>query len=708
MDGIFKRIALIFKIFILIAVAVIMKIVYVQFINPTEVSASDIAYREEVIEATRGDILSSDGRPLATSVPYYEIRMDCLAPNKDTFEKYVDALSRELSEFFGNKSAARYKSQLLKARRDTLRYERIGNRLVDYSELEQIKQFPILRLGANRGGLIVNQKNRRNNPYGRLAYRTIGFINTQGVGVGIEGTCDYYLKGTPGRQIVQRVLGGEWIPVNGAESVEPKDGYDIQTTLDIEIQEVAENALRKQLLKDADIEGATALVMEVETGAVRAIVNMKKDGRGGFDESYNYAIGSASEPGSVFKLVSLVCMLEDGYVTLDTPVNTENGMWRHAGHVYTDTHPIGTVTVAKALEQSSNVAFAKLIYEHYADNESAFVDRIQNMKVGERFNLDIQGEARAVIYSPEDKMWSNSTITSMAIGYAVLVTPLHLLTFYNAIANDGKMMKPYFIDSYRLNGETVKKFKPVEVSGAICSKNTARTARAALRGVVKNGTGRGTNSPNFEIAGKTGTSRISFGGKYGYQKNGYRRYQASFAGFFPADDPKYSAIVVLYSGQTKGNFYGATWALPAFREIAEYIYSTSPEWKRELDGSRAAAQDVPSFSKGRADEQRIILSELEIAGKKSAMPAVARGGGWVKITADSSLGLVAEKYEIESDSLADVTGMGLKDALYILENQGFKVKFNGYGRVAEQRPAPGSSIKRGATVNLILDSDETE
>ena len=688
MDGIFKRIALIFKIFIIIAIAAIMKVAYVQFINPTEVSASDIAYREEVIEATRGDILSSDGRPLAMSVPYYEIRMDCLAPNKDTFEKYVDALSRKLSEFFGNKSAAQYKSQLLKARRDTLRYERIGNRLVDYSELEQIRQFPILKLGANRGGLIVNQKNRRNNPYGRLAYRTIGFINTQGVGVGIE-------------------LGGEWIPVNGAESVPPKDGYDIQTTLDIEIQEVAENALKKQLLKDAGIEGATALVMEVETGAIRAIVNMKKDGRGGFDESYNYAIGSASEPGSVFKLVSLVCMLEDGYVTLDTPVNTENGMWRHAGHVYTDTHPIGTVTVAKALEQSSNVAFAKLIYEHYADNESAFVDRIQNMKVGERFNLDIQGEARAVIYSPEDKMWSSSTITSMAIGYAVLVTPLHLLTFYNAIANDGRMMKPYFIENYRQNGETVKKFKPVEVSGAICSKNTARTARAALRGVVKNGTGRGTDSPNFEIAGKTGTSRISFGGKYGYEKNGYRRYQASFAGFFPANDPKYSAIVVLYSGETKGNFYGATWALPAFREIAEYIYSTSPEWKRELDGSMAVAQDAPSFSTGRADEQRTVLSELEIAGKKSAMASIAKGG-WIKIKADSSHSLVAERYEIESDSLADVTGMGLKDALYILENQGFKVKFNGYGRVAEQKPAPGSSIKRGATVNLILENYETE
>ncbi len=706
MDGIFKRIALIFKFFILIALVVIVKIVYVQFINPTETSAGDIAYREEVIEANRGDILSSDGRPLATSVPYYEIRMDCLAPNKDTFEKYVDALSAKLSAFFKNKSAAQYKRQLLRARRDTLRYELLGNRLVDYSDLEEIKGFPILRLGSNRGGLIVNQKNKRNNPYGRLAYRTIGFINSLGIGVGIEGSCDYYLKGTPGRQVVQRVLGGEWIPVNGAESIQPKDGYDIQTTLDIEIQEVAENAIRKQLLKNNSIEGATALVMEVESGAIRAIVNMKRDGKGGFDESFNYAIGSASEPGSVFKLATLVSLLEDGYVTLDTPVNTDHGMWRHAGHVYTDTHPIGLVTVAKALEQSSNVAFAKLVYEHYGDNESGFVNRIQNMKVGERYNLDIQGEARAVIYSPEDAMWSNSTITSMAIGYAVMVTPLHLLTFYNAIANDGKMMKPYFIENYQLNGEIVKRFKPVEISGAICSKNTARTARAALRGVVKNGTGRGANTPNFEIAGKTGTSRISFGGKYGYEMDGYRRYQASFAGFFPADNPKYSAIVVLYSGKTKGNFYGATWALPAFREIAEYIYSTSPEWNRVMDGKRESDNGVPEFSIGKADEQRAILAELDIRGKERIMPLLAKGG-WIEIDGDSA-GISAHRYPVIEDSLANVVNMGLKDAVYILENQGYHVKFSGYGKVVRQNPESGSMVKKGSIIELKLESNETE
>lgn len=706
MDGIFKRIALIFKIFVFIAIVVIIKVIYVQFINPTDVSAKDIAYREEVIEAGRGDILSCDGRPLSTSIPYYEIRMDCLAPNRDTFEKYIDGLCENLSDFFKNKSAAQYKSQLVRGRRDTLRYELLGNRLVDYSELEQIKKFPILKLGANRGGLIVIQKNRRNNPYGHLAYRTIGFINSQGVGVGIEGACDYYLKGSPGKQVVQRVLGGMWIPVNGTEEVHPKDGYDIQTTLDIEIQEVAENAIRKQLIKNNSIEGATALVMEVETGAIRAIVNMKRDGQGGFDESYNYAIGSATEPGSVFKLVTLVSLLEDGHVTLDTPINTENGSWKHAGHLYTDTHPIGEVTVAKALEQSSNVAFAKLVYQYYGGNEAGFVNRIQNMKVGERYNLDIQGEARSVIYSPADAMWSNSTITSMAIGYAVLVTPLHILTFYNAIANGGKMMKPYFIENYQQNGQIIKRFKPIELSGAICSRNTARIAATALRGVVKNGTGRGANSPDFEIAGKTGTSRISFGGKYGYQMDGYRRYQASFAGFFPADNPKYSAIVVLYSGKTKGNFYGATWALPAFREIAEYIYSTSPEWNMVLDGSKKGSHGSPGFSVGRAEEQLAILSELDLKGKERLMPLLTRGG-WVAIEGDST-GLRGRTYPVIENSLANVVNMGLKDALYILENQGCHVKFSGYGKVVGQDPAASSRIERGTTVYLKLSGNETE
>lgn len=702
MNGIFKKLAVIYKIFVLVALCVIGRIIYVQFISPTEVSAVDIAYREETIEANRGDILACDGRPLATSVPYYQVRMDCTVSNKDTFNKYIDGLSSKLSGLFKNKSAAAYKKELVKARTAGKRYVKLGNRLVDYAELAEIKSFPILKLGANRGGIIVEQKYKRNNPYGRLAYRTIGFINSVGTGVGIEGSCDYYLKGTPGYQVVQRMLGGEWIPVNGTESLQPKDGYDIQTTIDIDIQEVAEKALKEQLSNSQNnIEGATALVMEVSTGAIRAIANMKRNGKGGFDESYNYAIGDATEPGSVFKLVTLVSLLEDGHVTLETPVDAGNGAWKHGGHTYTDTHPIGLVTVQKAFEQSSNVAFAKLAVEHYGNNESAYSDRVQSMKIGERFNLDIQGEGRAVIYTPSDKeIWSKTTLSSMAIGYAALVTPLHTLTFYNAIANDGKMLKPYFIENYQYNGEIEKEFKPQEISGAICSKKTARLAKQALRGVVENGTGKVyVNSKYFPISGKTGTSRIAFGGREGYEKNGYRRYQASFCGFFPSDNPKYSAIVVLYSGPTRGNFYGATQAGPVFKKIAEYIYTTSPDWERVLDGTHNNCRDIPTISTGRTSEQQTIMAELDIRGGKNVNKFAPQG--WMAFERDS-VSLTAKKHPVITDSLPDVVGMGLKDAIYLLENQGYRVTFSGHGRVVQQIPHAGSKVAAKSVINLQL------
>ena len=418
-NGIFKKMALIYKLFALIALAVVGKIAWLQFIAPTDTTAIDIAFREEKIEAIRGDIMAHDGRPMATSVPYYQIRMDCVVPNEDTFQKHIDGLSKSLAEFFGNKSAAKYKQELVQARKDGKRYKALGNRLVDYTELAQIKTFPILKLGANRGGIIVEQKYKRNNPYGRLAYRTIGFINTEGVGVGIEGTCDYYLKGSPGKQTVQKMLGGEWRPVTGVEGVAPRDGYDILTTIDIEIQEAAEKALREQLAKGMNIEGGTAIVMEVATGAVRAIANMKKMGDS-YDESYNYAIGDATEPGSVFKLMTLVSLLEDGHVTLEDPIDGGNGKWSYGGHTYSDTHAYGMMDVKTALAKSSNVAFAKLAVTYYEGKEQQYVDRLNSMKVGERFNLDIQGEGRASIYGPTDAMWSRSSLSSMAIGYATL------------------------------------------------------------------------------------------------------------------------------------------------------------------------------------------------------------------------------------------------------------------------------------------------
>ncbi|MEF9986134.1 MAG: penicillin-binding protein [Bacteroidales bacterium] len=673
-----------------------------QFIAPTQVKAEDISFRNEVIEAIRGDILSSDGRPLATSVPYYQVRLDCTVANKDTFKNNIAALSIALANFFQNKSATEYKNELIKARKDGKRYKALGNRVVDYSELAQIKKFPILRLGANKGGIITEEKYKRNNPYGRLAYRTIGFINTEGVGVGIEGSCDYYLKGVPGQQLLQRMLGGEWRPINSDASIPPKDGYDIQTTIDIGIQEEAESALREQLAKGNNVEGATAIVMEVKTGAIKAIANMKKNLDGTYDESYNYAIGDATEPGSVFKLVTLVSLLEDGYVTLETPIDAGNGKWSYGGHTYSDvTHGgYGLVNVKKAFEKSSNVAFAKLAVEYYGNNEKKYVDRVQSMKLGERFNLDIQGEARSAIYAPGDAMWSRSSLSSMAIGYATLLTPLHTLTFYNAIANNGKMMKPYFIDNYQQNGEIVKQFPPQEISGTICSKSTAKAAQEALRGVVEEGTGRSLNNKYYMISGKTGTARMSYGGKYGYEKDGYRRYQASFAGFFPSNNPKYTAVVILYSGDTRGNFYGGSQAGPVFKQIADYIYSTSPNWSTKLDGKVKAKGVLPNISIGKAEANKIVLKELALEGNTIHNES-AKKQGWLEFTKDSTH-IIAQNYPIYSDSLVNVTNMGLKDAIYLLENMGYKVTFSGSGRVVSQTPVPGSKVAKKAIINLQL------
>jgi len=356
--------------------------------------------------------------------------------------------------------------------------------------------------------------------------------------------------------------------------------------------------------------------------------------------------------------------------------------------------------VKTALAKSSNVAFAKLAVTYYEGKEQQYVDRLNSMKVGERFNLDIQGEGRASIYGPSDAMWSRSSLSSMAIGYATLLTPLHTLTFYNAIANDGKMMKPYFIENYQENGEIVKNFGPQVMSGSICSKETAREARRALRHVVEIGTGRFMNNSKFKIAGKTGTSRIAFGGKIGYEKNGFRRYQASFAGFYPADNPKYSAIVVLYSGETRGNFYGGSWAGPVFKQIADHIYSTSSNWEPVLDGNSKNVP-TPEVAAGRLDAQSKVLAELGVEFTKVDINE-RNMSGWAKFSKDTSGNLAATNFSTDNDSLANVVNMGLKDAVYLLENSGYKVQFEGYGKVVAQEPAPGSKLPEGSTVILKL------
>ena len=695
MNTFIKRVYIVYFILIILAFRIVCRIVFLLFIADIKVTDIDISFRQEEIEATRGSILAKDGRALATSVPYFQIKMDCVLPSDDIFYSKIDALAKELSNFFKNKSSVAYKNELIEARKAGKRYKSIGDRMVDYTEMLKIKQFPIFKEGSLRGGLITEQKSRRNNPYGRLAYRTIGYINSNEVGVGVERSYDFYLKGKPGKQTVQRMLGGEWVPVSSQETISPEDGYDILTTIDIDIQEAAENALKEQLLLSDEFEGATAIVMEVNTGAIRAVANMKKGEGGTFDESYNYAIGHATEPGSTFKLATLVALIEDGYVTLDTPVDAGDGKWTYSTSTYHDvTHGgYGKINMLKAFEKSSNVAFAKMTVEHYANNEKKFVDRIMNMKITERFNLDLMGEAQAIIYAPGDKMWSKVSLPSMAIGYASMITPLHTLTFYNAIANKGKMMKPYFIENLQKNGIVYQKYGPQEISGSICSRKTIEQVQKALRGVIVEGTGKMINDPRYNISGKTGTARVAFNGKY-IDAQGYRKHQASFAGFFPSENPKYSAIVVLYSVKTRANFYGGSWAAPVFKKIADIIYSTSPEWKNPLDSIKEGG---PGQAKLLAGNTKALETALSLA--PSQINEINTSQEWL-LKDSTGESLIAGN--IHKGTIPNVLGMGLKDALYLLENMGYRVSFQGRGKIISQNPIANTQMDKNGIIEIQL------
>ena len=439
--------------------------------------------------------------------------------------------------------------------------------------------------------------------------------------------------------------------------------------------------------------------MDVRSGAVRGIANMYKRKDGTFDESYNYAFSHATEPGSTLKLAALTAMIEDGYITLETEVDGGNGEWHYGGIRITDTHRggYGKMTALEAFEKSSNIAFAKMITESYGDDPSAYISRLHNMKLVEKLNLDIEGEAYAYILSPEDVAWSNSSLASLGYGYAITVTPLHILTFYNAIANGGKMMRPYFIEDFERDGIPTEAMGASVVSGSICSKSTLADVRKALRGVVENGTAKICNDPRYSIAGKTGTARVAVNGKY-EDENGFRRYQASFAGYFPADEPRYSCIVVLYTGPTKGNFYGATWAAPVFKRIADKIYASNPGWNPPIYSSGITPKDNPSIASGMAANDGMPIEYMPMASR----PYV-KGKSWVRIEGgEEGVPPVVTDLEIEKGIVPDVSGMGLKDALYLLENEGYKVNFSGSGRVVSQTPDAGTALGRGHKITLTL------
>jgi cell division protein FtsI (penicillin-binding protein 3) len=692
--NILLRVYLSFGLIVLLAVAVLVRLCDVQFVEGKKwrAMADSLSTKYVNVEAARGNIYSNDGSLLATSIPEYELRMDLyaggIADNK-FFDLKVDSLAIKLSQFFKDKTPKEYARYLRVARRDSVRYLLI-KRKVNYQDLKVIRTFPIFNVGKYSGGLIAVQQNKRILPFKTLARRTIGYKNVNvSNGVGLEGAYGQYINGETGKRLVQRIAGGVWMPINEEAEIAPKEGSDIISTIDINMQDLAQSALQKQLIV-SDAHHGTVVLMEVATGEIRAIANFTKVADGEYKETFNYAIAGNQDPGSTFKAASYMALLEDHKVDTNTMVNT--GYFRIPGHTIKDSHgSIGVVTVKRAFEESSNAAVAQMVSNGYKDDQSKFTDHLYDWHLNEKLGLQIPGEAQPVVKNPKNKSWNkNMTLPQMAYGYEMQLTPLKMLSFYNAIANNGKYIAPIFVKEIRRLGNPIEQFSARVVSEQICSDETLKKMHNLLEGVVLEGSGKTLRNPLYKIAGKTGTAQVADGNK-GYRAK--KQYQASFCGYFPADNPKYSLIVVI--NDPKHGYYGSSVAGPPFREIADRIYASDVQMYNNVTDRLVGNTKAPEAKAGQSKDIKKVYKAFGIktlyASKSDYFNSV-----------DTSNGLVYQEFNQIKGVMPNVFGMGLKDALYLLGNAGLKTKVFGSGKVFNQSIAAGTKIGKGSSVHIEL------
>ena len=644
------------------ALLVVFKLFKIQFVQGDDYRslAEERTVKNVVIPANRGNVYAADGSLLATSVPKYDIRIDAVTPTSKNFEAYLKPLCDSLSAYH-NKRSQDYQKKIRAARANKNRYLLLA-RNISYSEYLRFRDFPLLNLGAFGGGLIVEQSTKREHPMGGIAQRTIGYerFDEQGnvTRPGIDGAFGVkYLRGTDGRRLKQRIGKGQWKPIEDFNQIEPQDGYDVYTTIDVNIQDIAHHALLEQLEKFSADHG-TVVVMETKTGEIRAISNLGRTEKGTYYERLNYAVGESHEPGSTFKLMAMVAALEDKVIDTSKVVDTENGVLTFFGRNVRDSKRggYGKISASEAFEVSSNTGMVKLIYESYKDKPSKFVDRLYKMRLNETLELPIIGEGEPFITHPDDKKnWDGLDLPWMAFGYGIELTPLQILTFYNAIANDGEMVKPRFLREVREFDKTIVPFKKEVLKASVCSKETARKVQHMMKNVIEkeHGTAHNIYSPNFSMAGKTGTCQTEYWLQPGL-------YISSFAGYFPADNPKYSCIVVIHKPDKSKGYYGNVVAAPVFKKIAQKIYTDTPIIDTVKDLNAELAEVT-------TDHERYY----EVAQKyKTIMP--------------------------------DVKGMPAMDALSLLENMGLKVRMRGSGKVKSQSIPRGTKVKQNQTVILDL------
>lgn len=649
-----------FAIFVM-AIFVAIKLTNIQWVEGEYYRklAKERTVRNFVIPANKGNVYSADGSLLATSIPNYTVRFDAVASKKEDFEKNVKPLADSLSELLG-KSSGYFQTELRRARANKNRYYLLARKL-SYTQYMRMKSFPLFNLGAYKGGMITEQKTVREHPIGKIAERTIGYERQSEGGqetrVGIEGAFGAYLNGKDGQRLMQKIAKNQWKPISDNNEVEPRDGYDIISTIDVYIQDIAHHALLKQLeLYEAD--HGCVVVMETTTGEIKAISNLGRTSDGGYYETINYAVAESHEPGSTFKLVDLIALLDDRKIDTSKVFDSKGGDITYYNRHVRDSKKggYGKISLARGFEVSSNTVMVQAVYDNYKDNPRQFVNRLNNLGLDRPLGLPFKGEGRPFIPQPGEKGWSGVALPWMAFGYGVSITPLQTLTLYNAVANNGVMVKPQFVREIKEWNKTIKKFDTQVLNPKICSDDALRKVQAVLTNVVKRGTGSKLYSKDFSMAGKTGTAQVDY-----HKGDGKMYYASSFAGYFPADNPKYSCIVVVHKPNTsKGLYYGADVAGPVFKRIAQKIFT-----------------DVPSTNEVKKLNRKILNQEQSYAA-------------------------YYDKVQNKQTIVPNVKGMAGMDAVALLENFGMKVRVKGIGKVKQQSILPGQAFTKNQIITLEL------
>ena len=660
--NIISKIYLVAVVIFLMALAIVVKITNIQWVEGDSLRklAKERSIRNFVIPANKGNIYSSDGSLLATSIPNYTIRFDAVAPDSKDFQKNIKPLSDSLAALFG-KPSSYFRSELTAARTNKNRFLLVARDL-SYTEYMRIKSFPLFKLGIYKGGIIIEQKTIRKHPIGEIAQRTIGYerITPEGLpdGKGIEWAFRNYLNGKDGKVLKQKIAKGQWKPIRDVNEVEPQDGYDVISTIDVFIQDIAHHALLEQLEKYKADHGCV-VVMETKTGHIKAISNLGRATEGAYSETTNYAIAESHEPGSTYKLADLMTLLEDKKVDTSAVYNTNGGVVTYFGNRVVDSHEggYGIISLAKGFEKSSNTVMVQAVYNNYKNNPSQFVNHLNAYGLNSRLGLPFKGEGKPYIPQPSDKAWSNISLPWMAFGYGVSITPLQTLTYYNSVANNGVMVKPQFVSEIKEWDRTVIKFNKKVINPKVCSQETILKLKAVLENVVKRGTASKLYSKDFSMAGKTGTAQANYGTNGGADKH----YISSFVGYFPAEVPKYSCIVIVHDPDTSNNnYYGADVAGPVFKRIAQKIFTDSPTRNEVKNLDKKNPTQERNYSDYYAKSQE----------KKNVIP--------------------------------NLKGMSGMDAVALLGNLKVKVKIIGVGKVKKQSINPGAAITNEATIILEL------